>query len=91
MGVLDWEVGNQIISFGEIKKKKSYCCGVHCIHFVCFVEDIDHGIELSLSEAELLQHMLDISPLGVELWVAQIRHIHKNILKERNQMKAARR
>lgn len=58
------------------------------IHFVCFVEDGDHGVELSLAEAELLQHVLDVGSLGVKLRVAQISDVHKNILKERNRMNA---
>lgn len=58
------------------------------IHFVRFVEDSDHCVELPLIEVKLLQHMLDISSLSMELWVAQVSHIHKNILKERNQMNA---
>jgi hypothetical protein len=61
---------------------------VRYIHFVCFVEDGEHGVELSLAEAKLFQHVLDVSSLGVELGVAQISDIHKNILKERNRMNA---
>ena len=32
--------------------------------------------------------MLDIGSLSMELWVAQVSYIHKNILKERNRMNA---
>ena len=60
------------------------------IHFVSFVEDGDHCVELPVAEPKLLQHMLDIGSLSMELWVAQVSYIHKNILKERNRMNAYR-
>lgn len=58
------------------------------VHFVGFVEHGDHSIELSLGEAKLLQHMLDIGSLSIELWVAEVSDIYKNILKGRNKINA---
>lgn len=52
------------------------------IHFVCFVEYGDHGVQPSLAETKLLQHMLDIGSLSVELWVAEVSDIYKHILKK---------
>ena len=53
------------------------------IRFIGLVQDVDHGIQLSLFETQLLQDVLDVGPLCVELWVAEISHIHKDILKVR--------
>ena len=53
------------------------------IHFVSFVEHSDHGVELALLELQLLKNVADVGSLGMELRVTQVRHIHKNILKNR--------
>ena len=50
------------------------------VHFVSFVEDGDHGVELSLVETKLLQHLFNIDPLSVELWMTEVSDIHKDIL-----------